>query len=62
MGDPPQSSSAQVSVTVIRNNYSPEFTPPQYAKNIDFTLAINEPVQQVTARDDDSDVSAELKF
>ena len=62
LGTPSLSSTAQVTVNVIRNNFAPEFTPPQYAKNIDFTKAINEEVVRVTARDRDSNVSTSLKL
>lgn len=60
LGEPSLSSTAQVTVNVVRNSYAPEFTPPQYAQNIDFTRAINEAVETVTARDRDEDVSAIL--
>ncbi len=61
LGTPSLSSTAQVSVNLIRNNFPPEFTPPQYAQNIDFTKAIGEIVEQVTAKDRDEDVST-IKF
>lgn len=57
LGEPSLSSTAAVTVNVVRNSFAPEFTPPQYAQNIDFTKAVDEAVEQVTARDRDENVS-----
>lgn len=56
-GTPSLSSTAQVTVNLIRNNFAPEFIPAQYAQNIDFTRAVNENIEQVNAKDKDEDVS-----
>ena len=57
LGEPSLSSTAQLTVNVVRNSFAPEFTPPQYTQNIDFTTAVDEVVETVTARDRDENVS-----
>ena len=57
LGEPSLSSTAQLTVNVVRNSFAPEFTPPQYSTNKDYTLAVDEPVITVTARDRDDNVS-----
>ena len=57
LGEPSLSSTAQVIINVVRNNYAPEFTPPQYAQNINYNKAINDVIERLTARDRDTDVS-----
>ncbi len=57
LGEPSLSSTAQVTVNVVRNNNAPVFQPPQYAVNIDFTTAVDEVIETVQAVDRDSDVS-----
>ena len=60
MGEPSLSSVAQVTVNMVRNNFAPEFTPAQYAQNIDFTREVGNAVEQVNVRDRDEDVSSNL--
>ena len=56
MGEPPLSAQATVTVNVIRNTHAPEFSPSQYAKNIDFNRPIGEEIEAVFAQDRDAEV------
>ena len=60
LGDKPLSSTAQVTVEVMRNKYSPQFPIANDARNIDFTRAVGEEVYMFNAQDLDVSVSADV--
>ena len=56
-GSPPRTGTAPVTVNIIRNQFSPQFSNPNTARNINFNLPVGTEVYTFDATDNDSDVS-----
>ena len=54
------STSVEVTVNIVRNNYPPEFSPADYAQNVNFNIAVNEEIVVVDAQDRDDNVSNKI--